>query len=51
MRKFEIGKRLGRFDPTVQYSIAAASLAVKDAGIDMTKPGSGPAVHCGRYDA
>ena len=35
IRRFENGKRLGRFDLTVQYSIAAAVLAVKDAGIEI----------------
>lgn len=35
--RFENGKKLGRFDLTVQYSIAAAVLAVKDAGIEIEK--------------
>jgi 3-oxoacyl-[acyl-carrier-protein] synthase II len=35
--RFESGKKLGRFDLTVQYSIAAAVLAVKDAGIEIVK--------------
>ena len=37
IRRFENGKKLGRFDLTVQYSIAAAVLAVKDAGIEIEK--------------
>jgi len=37
IRRFENGKKLGRFDLTVQYSIAAAVLAVKDAGLEIEK--------------
>src|SRR5208283_2265205 len=35
INRFENAKKLGRFDLTVQYSIAAAVLAVKDAGIEI----------------
>jgi 3-oxoacyl-[acyl-carrier-protein] synthase II len=35
--RFENGKKLGRFDLTVQYSVAAAVLALKDAGIEIGK--------------
>jgi 3-oxoacyl-[acyl-carrier-protein] synthase II len=35
IKRFENGKKLGRYDLTVQYSIAAAVLAVKDAGIEV----------------
>jgi 3-oxoacyl-[acyl-carrier-protein] synthase II len=32
-------RKPGRFDLTIQYGVAAASLAVKDAGIDLSKLG------------
>lgn len=34
-RQFGNSRKLGRFDLTVQYGVAAASLAVKDSGVDL----------------
>jgi 3-oxoacyl-[acyl-carrier-protein] synthase II len=42
VKGFDVGlfvksKKLGRFDLSVQYGVAAASLAVKDSGVDLAK--------------